>query len=459
MTESVDVYRLAFEQSDRGLALVSLADVRFIDVNERFCTLVRRDRDELAGSQWSLIAGMHDPDTIKSKIETYAGQLGEPHCCDISVSALLDGDTSPSIVLIEVRNITEQRASELKSRLRAEELEALVDAVPAAIWLAHDTNGERISVNHVAREWIQMPEEVSFLDSDTRVQEAAWWGMADADGGLLDVSDLPLMRAARGEIVNNFEGQVILSDGQKRHIFGNSRPLLDANGKPRGAVSALVDITDHKRAEVRERLLAREVNHRARNILSVVQAIVQLTKATSIDAFRQGLTGRIGSLARVHTLISDSSWSSVDLWELAAAELAPFGFGDSIDLENQRVSISGPDIALKPFAAQALALTLHELATNAAKYGALNHPSGKLRIDWCLIGDRADEFSLTWWEYHSRPTSNADHNGFGATLIRTSVEDQLSGKLLYSYLDDGLKVEICCPIDAVTDPPPPGGGE
>lgn len=449
-----DVYRLAFERSDRGLAVVSFEDACFIDANERFCRFIHRNRDELVGSQWSLIAGIDDLDAITSKIQAYMRQIGGPLCCDLSITAVFDSGISTRFILIAVQDMTERRASELRAKQRAEELEAVVDAVPAAIWIARDAEGKHIFGNHVSRQWVQMPPTASLLDSDTSSQEIAWSVMADADGRSLEASDSPIMRAVRGEDVSNFEGQIKASGGQKKDVIGNARPLLDANGKPRGAVAVFVDITDRKRAEVREKLLAREVDHRARNILSVVQAIIQLTKATSVDAFRQGLSGRISSLARVHTLISDNSWRGVDLWRLAAAELAPFGFGDRMDIENQRVSISGPEIALKPVAAQALALTLHELATNAAKYGALNHPSGKLRIHWDLIGDRADKFSLTWREYDSRPSSNVDQDGFGSTLIRTSVEDQLSGKLLYSYLEDGLKVEICCPIDAVTDSPP-----
>lgn len=452
MAVSDDVCRFAFERSERGLAVVSLPDARFVEVNERFCTFASRNRDEIAGSQWSLIAGMHDLDLIKSKIEAYASQLGGPFCCDVSVQASFDCDTSPSLVLIEVQDVTKRRSSERQAKLRAEELKTVFDAVPAAIWIAHDERGARVTCNNVSREWLQMPSEKSTGFTDTAGLQ--WVGTVTAGGSLLDLPQSPTLRAARGEKVDNFQGQIMLSDGQKRHVFGNARPLFDADGKPRGAVSAFIDITDLKRAEAREHILAREVDHRARNILSVVQAIIQLTNAPTIDAFRQGLTGRIGSLARVHTLISDSQWSRIDLCLLATVELTPFGLGQDTEEVGSRISISGPDVRLTPPAAQALSLVLHELATNAAKYGALTSPKGKIRVDWDWTGERSDTFSLCWREYDGQPAMQPDTSGFGGTLIRTSIEDQLNGKVSYRWLDDGLKVELSCPVGDVMDTPP-----
>lgn len=451
MAESADFYRIAFEQSDRGLAIVSLADACFVDVNDRFCAFARRQREELVGSQWSLIAGIEDLDLIKSKIEAYALQFGEQLCCDLSVTITLDGDLNPTHVLIAVQDLMALKASELRARWQAEKLEALIDAVPASIWLAHDENCGRVSCNEVSRNWIEMPSAGSFFESDTRLHAHKWSSIMDANGNTLEPLDFPIARAARGETVNGFEGRLLRDDGQTRYIVGNARPLLDANGKPRGAVSAFIDITDRKRAEAREHLLSQEVDHRAKNILAVVQAIIQLTKASSVEGFRLGLTGRVNSMARAHTLLANSRWRSVDLRRLVEEELAPFGFDDSSATERQSFSISGPDVALTPEAAQALALSLHELATNAAKYGALSAPNGKVRVDWCWTGEEHNIFSLCWWEYDGYPTEPPDQSGFGGTVIRTSVEEQLNGDISYYWLPDGLKVEMRVSADDITD--------
>lgn len=445
------IYKLAFEQSEHGLAIISLDERRFLDVNARFCRYMSRERDQLIGTQLSVIVGANDFEDIKARLAAYKNEVGGLACCELDVSRYLDEAHQQGFLLITLRDLTEYKTTELLAKSTAEQLEALLDAVPAGIWLAHDQNCNRTSCNQVAREWIQVPKgEGDFFATDAQPANSSWATTLNAGGSQLDVSYLPLSRAARGERVDNFEGQIVLNDGQKRYIFGNARPLFDAQGMPRGAVSAYIDVTDIKRAEARENLLAREVDHRARNVLSVIQAIVQLSTATSLEALKSRIAGRIGSLARAHTLLSDSRWHSVDLRKLISQELEPFGFAGADN--SRRFLIDGPDIALRPAAAQSLALVVHELATNAAKYGALSQPNGKLRIDWDIVGDDADSFGLSWWEYDISLAAEIGEAGFGATVIRTSVEDQLRGKLLSSWLDTGLKVEICCPVEEVTNP-------
>ncbi|MFM8542025.1 MAG: HWE histidine kinase domain-containing protein [Chakrabartia sp.] len=208
-------------------------------------------------------------------------------------------------------------------------------------------------------------------------------------------SEVPLMRAVRGDQVRNFEGRFSFKDGRKIDFFGNALLWLDENGAIRGAVSAYIDVSERKRAEVREHLLAREVDHRARNILAVVQAIIQLTKSASVDDFRHSLTGRIDGLARAHMLLADGRWRGVDHRRLVEEEIAPYVVGGGKEDAPQSFFISGPDIALTPAAAQELALTLHELATNAAKYGALAAPNGKSgSIGNCGRGKRYLRFVL-----------------------------------------------------------------
>ena len=450
------IHELAFEQSPLGLALISLSDWRFIDVNKRFCEFAHRERDQLVGEQWPVIAGIGDFDVIKARIEDYKREISAHSFYDLSSTIYFDDEKQQSFLLLTAQDITAHKVAELHAKSIAEQLETLLDIVPAGIWLAHDQHAERVSCNQVARDWIQISKDSSnFLSNYVHSEHLSWAGTGDANGKLLDASQLPILRAAGGECVNNFEGQLILKNGQKRNIFGSARPLFDEKGEPRGAVSAYIDITDRKRAEAREQLLAREVDHRARNILSIIQAMVQLSKAENVASFKSLIAGRIGSLARAHTLLSDSRWQGADFRSLIQEELKPFGFDDPKAEDPQRFSVIGPDIALTPAAAQSLALVVHELATNASKYGSLRDPNGKLRIDWGVVEDRPEIFNFSWWEHNGRAVAPPDKNGFGATVIRTSVEDQLHGQILYSWLDEGMKVEISCPIAEVTNTPPP----
>jgi two-component sensor histidine kinase/PAS domain-containing protein len=448
------IYKIAFENSPLGLALLSLNDGRFIDVNPRFCQIVQREPDQLIGTPWSVIAGLSDRALITARINDFQKEISQTLCCDLSVQIEFEEEQAQDVALISIHDMTEFKAAQSRANWHADQLEAVLDAVPAAIWFLHDVNGEVFTANKIARQWFNDSPELNSTFCESSGYNEALAVFCDAKGREVKISDVPLMRAVRGENVHNFEGCFKFKDGRKLDVSGNALPWLDENGAIRGAVSAYVDVSERKRAEVREHLLAREVDHRARNILSVVQAIIQLTKSASVDDFRHSLTGRIDSLARAHMLLADGRWRGVDLRKLVDEEMAPYMVGGGEEAASQTITISGPDIALTPGAAQALALTLHELATNAAKYGALTAPNGKILIDWDLGEDGEDSFSLCWWEYQGRPTSEPEKGGFGGTLIRTLIEDQLDGKLSYHWQQDGLKVDICCPINTVTGAPP-----
>ena len=179
-----------------------------------------------------------------------------------------------------------------------------------------------------------------------------------------------------------------------------------------------IDVTDRKEAEERQVLLAREVDHRARNALAVIQSIIRLTRAKTVDDYVQAIEGRIKALARAHTLLSDSRWHGADLATLVADEMAPYRAGD-------KVKCGGPDISLQPATAQGLALALHELATNAAKHGALSSPGGKITLDWQL---ETDALNLNWTENGGPRITKPSQRSFGLKVIVASIEQQLGGK-------------------------------
>ena len=196
-----------------------------------------------------------------------------------------------------------------------------------------------------------------------------------------------------------------------------------------------VDVTDRKEAEERQVLLAREVDHRARNTLAVIQSIIRLTRAKTVKDYVQAIEGRIKALARAHTLLSDSRWNGADLATLVADELAPYRAGDKIQCQ-------GPDISLQPATAQGLALALHELATNAAKHGALSSPGGRIELDWDL---QPDALKLNWVENGGPVTSAPSTRNFGLKVIVASVEQQLSGKAAFDWDPNGLRCLLSVP--------------
>ena len=187
-------------------------------------------------------------------------------------------------------------------------------------------------------------------------------------------------------------------------------------------------------------LLAREVDHRARNALAVIQSIIRLTRAKTVDDYVQAIEGRIKALARAHTLLSDSRWHGADLATLVAEELAPYRAGD-------KIRCRGPDISLQPATAQGLALALHELATNAAKHGALSSPSGKITLDWQL---QADALALNWAENGGPGIAAPSTRSFGLKVIVASIEQQLGGKAAFDWDPKGLRCAFSIPRSELT---------
>ena len=203
---------------------------------------------------------------------------------------------------------------------------------------------------------------------------------------------------SKGEPTQQNEFRVRRPSGEIRWCTGTAAASIDPNGQVQRISGVTIDITERKEAEERQGLLAREVDHRARNALAVIQSIIRLTRAKNVDDYVQTVEGRIKALARAHTLLSDSRWHGADLGTLVVEELAPYRARD-------KVEIKGPHIALLPATAQGIALALHELATNAAKHGALSSLKGNVGLAWQM---HSDTLVLKWVETVAR-TSSRQH--------------------------------------------------
>lgn len=187
-------------------------------------------------------------------------------------------------------------------------------------------------------------------------------------------------------------------------------------------------------AEETERMLIREVDHRAKNVLAVVQSLAQLTPFVDKTQYVTALSGRIGSLARSHSLLSSNRWSGARLDVLLEQELEPYGAEN-----DRRLTIAGPPVLIQAEAAQSLGLVIHELATNAGKYGALSTPAGALEVSWRWADDR--RLLLTWREIGGPPTVPPQRQGFGATLIANAGR-QVGATIQREWPPEGLVCEI-----------------
>src|SRR6266566_4148070 len=245
------------------------------------------------------------------------------------------------------------------------------------------------------------------------------------------------------------EFRVCRPNGELRWCIGTAVASVDATDNIVRISGVTVDITDRKEAEERQVLLAREVDHRARNALALVQSIVRLTRADTIKSYIAAVDGRIGALARAHTLLAQSRWQGADLARLIDEELAPYRADAP-----ERVTAAGPDASLEPRTAQTLALALHELCTNAAKYGSLSVMSGRVEVNWEL---QPRSLLLRWTESGGPPPQPPAAPGFGIRLISASVERQLAGEAVFHWRPEGLYCTLRVPrrdqIDALSHRP------
>jgi two-component sensor histidine kinase len=203
------------------------------------------------------------------------------------------------------------------------------------------------------------------------------------------------------------------------------------------------DITERKRAEARQQLLSAEVDHRAKNLLAMIQAMILLTKgdAGSVDDFAKTLIGRLHALGRAHELLARDRWTGASLHDVVTSEARAFG------ADGVRLRLVGEDVYLPPRAAQTLGLALHELTTNAAKHGALSVPQGQVEIRSTVSGP---ELQLTWTETGGPRVKPPCSKGFGTVIVERSIAHELGGNVEVQYEPGGLRCDIRIPLSPVS---------
>jgi two-component sensor histidine kinase len=216
-----------------------------------------------------------------------------------------------------------------------------------------------------------------------------------------------------------------------------SSSVRDTDGRFLYAVRIQQDITERKQQEEKERLLMSEVNHRAKNMLSVVHAIARQTATKNPEDFLERFSERIQALSANQDLLVRNQWHGVDVDDLVRAQVAHFA-----GLLGSRIVVRGPKLRLKAASSQAIGLALHELATNAGKYGALSMDTGRLNIGWEADGET---FIMSWTESEGPPVYPPERRGFGAIVIEAMVEHSVDGTVNLNYAPSGLIWQLTCP--------------
>ena len=247
-----------------------------------------------------------------------------------------------------------------------------------------------------------------------------------------------LTRIRRGERIDHFEAVRQRKHGSLIVVSLTVSPVKNAEGKIVGASKVARDITEQRRNQEQIATLAREAEHRSKNLLATVQAAVNLSQADTSEALKLAIKGRVEALANVHSLFAKTRWVGAELSAIASQELSPYS-----EKHSRSLRMVGPSVLLEPDAAQVVAIALHELATNAAKYGALSVAGGQIDLRWSHKADGG--LNLRWQETGGPAVQKPSRKGFGVRVIERMTA-QLKGKTHFDWGTEGLVCEITLPV-------------
>jgi PAS domain S-box-containing protein len=349
----------------------------------------------------------------------------------VNIKPLFDEDGTLVGAVNCFQDITARKAAEARLEQQERWYRDLLEALPAAIYTT-DADGRITFFNQAAAE---------LAGRRPVLGQESWcvsWKLYAPDGSPLAHDECPMAQALKtGRPVRGTEKIAQRPDGARVPILPYPTPLHDPDGKMIGAVNMLVDITERKQAEERKTLLLRELAHRVNNMFAVILAITQqsLRSAASPEVFARAFTGRLQALAHAHNLLLSRDWSGADLGELAKGQLAPFSSegGD-------RLKVVGPQVTLAPAQVIALGVVLHELGTNAAKFGALSRDGGRVELTWTLDEDR---ISLVWAERNGPKVTPPSRKGLGSKLIERGLPN---AGIDWRFPPDGVVCVIDLPI-------------
>lgn len=318
-----------------------------------------------------------------------------------------------------------RKAAELELRESEERFRLMSEHAPVMIWMS-DAYGKCLHLNRMLRDFWGVSED--------QIQSFDWSSTIHPEDIKYIGEAMAAAMANRSNVSLN--GRYRRVDGSYRILHTDARPRM-SNDEFLGMIGTNVDVTEQAeaeaarcRAEARRELLVAELNHRVKNTLSVVQAIAFQTFRGTAQRAQTAFNGRLVALARSHDLLTKSDWTIVSLREVAAAAVQ--------DAEESRISLSGPELYLKPAQAVAIGMVLHELFTNALKHGALSNSAGRISVEWTSSVASSGSFEITWKEEGGPPVTQPTRKGFGSILLERMTKGELEGEVIKEFHPHGL---------------------
>lgn len=316
------------------------------------------------------------------------------------------------------------RHSEARFRLISEN-------APVMIWMS-DARGECLHLNQMLRRFWGVAENA--------VGEFSWASTMHPD----DAPEIgrAMMAAIADRAPVSVKGRYLNAQQQYRVLETHARPQFSSSGEFLGMIGVNADVTEREQAERARELLVAELNHRVKNTLSVVQGIAHQTfRGTANPAeARKAFEGRLVALAHTHNLLTQANWENASLQELAELTL------DTKGANAERVLLAGPRILIPPKEAVSIAMALHELCTNARKYGALSNDSGRIKLNWTRTGGPEPQLQLLWHEMGGPSVAPPSRRGFGSLLLERTLAQDLDGEVKMTFAPTGLVCSIGTPL-------------
>jgi PAS domain S-box-containing protein len=337
--------------------------------------------------------------------------------------------------LAVTRDVTQRKQDYLKIRESEHRFRQLLQALPAAVYTT-DTEGRITFYNEAAVDFAGRRPELGELWCVT-------WRLYNSDGSRLPHDECPMAIALKeNRSVRGAEAIAERPDGTRRWFAPYPTPLRDSAGRLIGAINMFIDVTERKEAERQQKLLIDELNHRVKNTLATVQSLITQTARSTDDIgeFQKAVEGRILALSHAHNQLSERRWGDAELNHLLRSGLEPY-------LAKGNVLLSGEPVRIAPQAALMISMAVHELATNAAKYGALSSTKGSIDLSWVVEANGAGPIlRLRWHERNGPPVVRPTRKGFGTRLLERGIEAELGGSTLTEFAAAGVRCEIKVPL-------------
>jgi PAS domain S-box-containing protein len=444
-----------FERAALGIAQLDTSG-RYLLVNDQYCRMLGRSREELLPASIQDVTHPQDLptslDAFIRTIETGIPCVIEQRCIrgdgsvvrlsnTVSVTQNVQG--APQRVISVTHDITSRKQAQQPANQAEADLRLLLDSAADGFYCV-DREGRTTLCNAAFLRMLAFQSEGNVIGKDLHdvIHHSR------PDGTPYPRDECPIYKVTQsGNHVHVVDEVFFRTDGGRFPVEYWARPIV-RDGEIQGAVCTFVDLTERKRAEARQELLNRELAHRVKNTLAMVQAIVGQTLRTSATPREAigSVSQRLIALGNAHNVLMRTRWGNASMMDVVEGAVALHRS------EEHRIRIAGPRIDVGSKSALAITLALHELCTNAAKYGALSRDAGTVTIDWSVTGGAADAtFRLGWKEQGGPPVSVPTHKGFGSRLVNQVIGSDLRGRTAMAFDPAGVQWTLEAPLTSLQE--------